>query len=240
VKADFNEAKKMYLKGAQNNNVLGETGMAELYMWKYELTVENIDSARYWINIAENNKKDKSEFNQSSRISVMVNKAALGLSIFEKSNIKSRRTQSNSSITSTPKSKSPLIEGNSRNTQSSGSAQVRVSVGSLCDNGNAYRNQTVVFSAFYSDGEQVGDKWPLRSQGLNYERINSSFQYSITSGNETFYSRIIRADCMLFLRIPYDLDVPNARMGQFIFTGKVTDVGNSYVMLEVSSIRRIQ
>ena len=97
VKADLNEAKKMYLKGAQNNNVLGETGMAELYMWKYELTVENIDSARYWINIAENNKKDKSELNQSSRISAMVNSAALGLSIFEKSNIKSSRTQSNSS-----------------------------------------------------------------------------------------------------------------------------------------------
>jgi TPR repeat protein len=238
VKADFSEAKKWYLKGAQNNNVLGETGMAELYMWKYELTVENIDSARYWINIAENNKKDKSEFNQSSRISTIVNKSALGLSIFEKSNIKSRGTQSNSSNTSTPKSKSPLIEGNSRNTQSSGSTQVRVSVGNLCDNGNAYKNQTIVFSAFYSDGEQVGDKWPLRSQGMNYERINSSLQYGLTSGNETFYSRIIFADCKLFLRIPYNLTVPNATLGQFIFTGKVTQVGNSYVMVEISSIQR--
>jgi hypothetical protein len=56
VKADFYEAKKWYLKGAQNNNVFGETGMGELFMWKFELTVENIDSANYWIEKAENNR----------------------------------------------------------------------------------------------------------------------------------------------------------------------------------------
>jgi tetratricopeptide (TPR) repeat protein len=100
VKADFYEAKKWYLKGAQNNNVFGETGMGELFMWKFELTVENIDSANYWIEKAENNTKDKSESNQFSRISNNFNKAALGLDLFNTSKIKSRSSQSTQSPSS--------------------------------------------------------------------------------------------------------------------------------------------
>ena len=119
-------------------------------------------------------------------------------------------------------------------------AQIRTTQGEICDDGNAFKNKSIVFTAFYSDAEQIGDKWPLRSQGSEYERINSAMQYGLTTDNETFYTRLIFADCKLFLRIPFNITVPNASSGYFQFTGKVTLVGKTYVMIEISSIKRTE
>jgi hypothetical protein len=135
--------------------------------------------------------------------------------------------------------KNPNIGTNSTLNNSSISEQVSTSIMTICDDGYAFKNKTVKFQAFYQAGEQVGDKWPLKSQGVDYERINSAINYGLTTGNETFYTRISYVSCKLILRIPYSINVPNATIGMFSIIGKVTTVGNSYVVVEVTSITRV-
>jgi hypothetical protein len=122
----------------------------------------------------------------------------------------------------------------------SSSAQLKVTPADLCDDGYSFKNKSVTFKGSYSYAEQVGDKWGLRSKGQEYEKINSLIAYGLTSSNDNFYTRIIWADCKLILRIPYNITVPNSDQGVFTFTGKVSLVGKSYVMLEVASIKRLQ
>ena len=116
--------------------------------------------------------------------------------------------------------------------------QIRLSTGDLCDNGNAYKNKSVRFSYSYSDAEQLGGQWSLRSQSTEYERINSSVKFGLTYDNDKFYTRIMFADCKIILRIPYSLTVPNVTNSYINVTGTVTGVGNSYVMIQVSQITR--
>ena len=117
-------------------------------------------------------------------------------------------------------------------------SQIRLSTGDLCDDGNAYKNKSVRFSYSYSDAEQLGGQWSLRSQSTEYERINSSVKFGLTYDNDKFYTRIMFADCKIILRIPYSLTVPNVTNSYINVTGTVTGVGNSYVMIQVSQITR--
>ena len=119
-------------------------------------------------------------------------------------------------------------------------SQIKVSPGQLCDDGNSYKGKSIKFTYLYTAADQPGDKWSLRSQGQDYERINSSLNYGFTSENDTYYTRMMWADCKLILRIPYNITVPNTTGSYINITGKVSAVGKTYVAIEVTEITRMQ
>jgi len=81
----------------------------------------------------------------------------------------------------------------------------------------------------------------LRSVGEDLELISSMAVYGIKAKNELFYTRRGRdtsSACSVIMRIPFTLDVPNVQSGHLNVKGKVTQVGNSYSVIEVISITR--
>lgn len=93
-----------------------------------------------------------------------------------------------------------------------------ISEESFCDNASKYINKNINIILFYNN------EISLRNQGYNFERMSSMTNYEIFGdSNETYYTREANSDCPIILRIPYNISVPNLKIGNLRINAEVSD-----------------